>query len=592
MPVTPFAIHRIQVFDERMEMWVDLVSSSQLTDYCQIYVFQKENPWHKDCPGRIPPPVRLSQPLPQSFPVAPPMATMAPVPAVPVPAMHPIMPAVASPPAVLPVHQSPLPSYTDSIMRQRHIPLNPVPTSPPVTTPPVLDVARGVSPQRLMHAAPVPLPLVDEMTALHMQDAVVTHTDKVRFVYDELDVRKTRTVSFDDWDAMFHKYRLNQPDGVFSADTAQELFTKADKNEDGIVTFAEYQLFAELYPKLLDSLFYRCRDQVHHDARRKNIESAESVLQDLDKRRDDAEQEYADAQQAVLDAEQKDQSVAQGLEAAKEAEKEAKQQKEDSHAQTEEVRSRLRQVQSSRDRCKESIRQKDSLLRSAQRGVETAEKKERSQENEVGKARKELERIRRLLEAQEKEVQRQEALLADATQGIAVARDKVAEQETQREQLDKELNHAQADVQTVEDELRSSLDNENVLSQQHRDAVRETNQLQSARQHEEQELAKEQAREAQRKAALERAIRSLEEHQKVVEALHEKDRDLCERRAAEEGRENELLESEVRLREQRENMEKKEMALREAHMDFTAEAGRFNSASPVGRFARDPSLTA
>eukprot|EP01060_Flectonema_neradi_P020408 TRINITY_DN2794_c0_g1_i2.p1 TRINITY_DN2794_c0_g1~~TRINITY_DN2794_c0_g1_i2.p1 ORF type:complete len:570 (+),score=145.80 TRINITY_DN2794_c0_g1_i2:74-1783(+) len=56
----PFEFHRAQVFDERMEMWVDLVASSQLEDFCQIYVFQRESPWHRDTPGRIPPPQKPS----------------------------------------------------------------------------------------------------------------------------------------------------------------------------------------------------------------------------------------------------------------------------------------------------------------------------------------------------------------------------------------------------------------------------------------------------------------------------------------------------------------------------------------------------
>ena len=92
------------------------------------------------------------------------------------------------------------------------------------------------------------------------------------------------------------------------------------------------------------------------------------------------------------------------------------------------------------------------------------------------------------------------------------------------------------------------------------------------------------AREAQKKAALERATKALDEHEKVLEALRTKDRDLQDRRDAEEAKENEILDGEVRLREQRDCMEKKEEALRNAHNDFTSEAGR--AASPArGQYA-------
>ena len=327
VPVTAFQIHRLQVFDERMEMWVDLVSSSQLTDYCQAYVFQKESPWHKDTPGRIPPPVRPSQPLGG----APPGAAASPAYGSPLgaPLAHSPLHAAAAPlaaPAL--VHESiaraayaaspaypPASAYGASPQLAMQ-PASPLPYGASVA--PVVESVR-VSPQR-MHAEPV---LV--MPPAEVAPELVSHAEKVRVVYDELDKRKSRAVSLEDWCDLFTRLRLGQPDGPFSTDTLEDLFReKADRNRDGFVSFTEFQMFGEMYPKLLDSLYFRCRDQVHHDSRSANIEAAEALQADLERRRDDSEAEVHETAGAVASAQQKEEFTQEGVDAAKEREKEAR----------------------------------------------------------------------------------------------------------------------------------------------------------------------------------------------------------------------------------------------------------------------------
>ena len=55
---TAFSIHRMQIFDDRTDMWNDLLSGAQLVDYCQVYVFQRESPWHREVQSKIPPAIR------------------------------------------------------------------------------------------------------------------------------------------------------------------------------------------------------------------------------------------------------------------------------------------------------------------------------------------------------------------------------------------------------------------------------------------------------------------------------------------------------------------------------------------------------
>eukprot|EP01059_Diplonema_ambulator_P022119 TRINITY_DN3699_c0_g1_i6.p1 TRINITY_DN3699_c0_g1~~TRINITY_DN3699_c0_g1_i6.p1 ORF type:complete len:389 (+),score=52.71 TRINITY_DN3699_c0_g1_i6:49-1167(+) len=67
MPAGGFNLHYIQLFDPVNGRWTELKSPSQLSDYCQIYLFQKDS-WNKESQGPIPSPTRPS-------PVPPPYAS-------------------------------------------------------------------------------------------------------------------------------------------------------------------------------------------------------------------------------------------------------------------------------------------------------------------------------------------------------------------------------------------------------------------------------------------------------------------------------------------------------------------------------------
>ena len=51
-----FRVNRLQIYDDVLLKWVDLVSSTQLHEYDQIYVFQPQTHWHVDTQQDLPPP--------------------------------------------------------------------------------------------------------------------------------------------------------------------------------------------------------------------------------------------------------------------------------------------------------------------------------------------------------------------------------------------------------------------------------------------------------------------------------------------------------------------------------------------------------
>ncbi|KAG8342963.1 hypothetical protein ERJ75_000962100 [Trypanosoma vivax] len=60
-PIEPFKVARIQIYDDGQLKWVNLVCSSQLREYSQLYVFQPQTQWHRDIPKGLPPPSTPTQ---------------------------------------------------------------------------------------------------------------------------------------------------------------------------------------------------------------------------------------------------------------------------------------------------------------------------------------------------------------------------------------------------------------------------------------------------------------------------------------------------------------------------------------------------
>eukprot|EP01062_Namystynia_karyoxenos_P010069 TRINITY_DN13578_c0_g1_i1.p1 TRINITY_DN13578_c0_g1~~TRINITY_DN13578_c0_g1_i1.p1 ORF type:complete len:515 (+),score=134.82 TRINITY_DN13578_c0_g1_i1:76-1545(+) len=53
-PDVPYHVQTFQIFDQVLQRWVDLYSSDQLQDNCQLFSFPPENAWHSDAQGVIP----------------------------------------------------------------------------------------------------------------------------------------------------------------------------------------------------------------------------------------------------------------------------------------------------------------------------------------------------------------------------------------------------------------------------------------------------------------------------------------------------------------------------------------------------------
>lgn len=518
----PFQIHRVQVFDERMEMWVDLVASSQLEDYCQVYLFQKESPYHRDTPGRIPPPVK--------------------------------------PTALVSATHSTQPRQYGS--------------APPST------VGSAVPPPFVGAGtfAPAAPPAVGSIPARGHSPGAATHGEKVRAVFAWLDLGRRRRVSVEDWQASFEKVRLcgDAPGASnrFDPATVEDLFKKADRDGDDIVTPDELQHFCEIYPKLLDSVYYRIQAADLEAARAQRLDAERRRLDDLESQLNAAQDGAA---QADRDAEDKKRAVDDAdanIGNAKANEEAAARDKDAAHAATEDVRGKLMQTKKDLQTTRDAGRGREAEKRKMQGLVDTAEKKQKAVEADRDRAERAVELLKKQLAQAEEDLRKQEGNVDAAKDGVDQAKQKY--QDSLDPAAERDLEDKQGAVNGLEGDLKGAQDEEARLAKNLRDVQRAAQQVAAQKAAAEREAGRLSALADQRRNAEQAAQRAADGQREAIAGLEGEDKVAEAKRTEDEERENELLNQEVRLREQREVVERQEARLRTAHRDFTHDIGRLN----------------
>eukprot|EP01062_Namystynia_karyoxenos_P078153 TRINITY_DN8002_c1_g3_i1.p1 TRINITY_DN8002_c1_g3~~TRINITY_DN8002_c1_g3_i1.p1 ORF type:complete len:622 (+),score=220.91 TRINITY_DN8002_c1_g3_i1:89-1954(+) len=562
----PFRVLRTQVFDERIRMWVDLVASGQLQDGCQCYVFQRETPWHRDSPGKIPPAVR-----PTATAVSPPSQNITPARCSSAGSadrgqsqrVSPSRNQVAYDPAACASQQlqgllPPRRTVSPGVEPYSSRALSPGADLSPLR-------ARGEDPDALGFAGTPP----------------PQRLDKVRVVFDALDCRQQRRVSAREWRQTAERLRLCGDSGAtaFSVETVDDLFRVADTDADGVVCFPEFERFSSSYPKLLDCLYFRLKALRADELREEQAAGARRALAAAESRLAEAQAEAARAEQEAAQQRRACENADCAADEVRRREQAAGDERASAKVRIDEARDRVLAANTERDRIRAAVRATEAGESQAVRQAEAAQKRAKQQQADRDRAQSELDRLRALVAQQEQEVSRQERLCAEAQATADSAQGRVADAQRERAAAVADTEQAQERVAAAEAELRAALDEEARGAQRQREFCRAAAQAQALRAAEEQALLKARAAEQHQRLQAEQAAQAVAEHQQVLEGLDDRAQLTAARRESQDARENKLLAEEVRLQEQRRAVEEKERALLAAHCDFSEDAGRV--ASPL-----------
>ena len=541
----------------QVELWVDLLSSTQLQDFSQIYVFQPETMWHKEVQSKLPPAVRYVAGKPflrkthhHRAPVSTAFAA----------------PVAAAAAAAAPAHAAAAAAASANLSAAASA---------------AALVHHQVSPRRVTEsvvpAVPVPaLSLASSHAILLRSGADASHEEKVTMVFDEMDAKKVRAVDINEFQTFLINLQFE-----FSVPIISDLFTKADSNRDATISYPEFQRFAERYPTLLDAMHYRAREYWQDVRQKEGIEAARRLLDSLRARESDARVASAQAAtessaqegrlaaqtQAVADAEARERETLAVLDAAR--------------VETERARAEVAAKCAEEAAARDIERAKQLQHAEAQREVEASEARLRVQESEQAHAEERLKEIERLLMEQQREVEAQRCNTVRARADVATAQGVEGQAALISAEATKDVQCASERLSLAKADLARAQDRERDCTAAQLGAREATAHQRVQREREEQELLICREREAAKRAVEVESSKAVEAQEAMLRSLEQENMEHLAARAKVQTEETPLIDQEVRLRDQRDALEAREALLRDEAGAFTARTtGTRGVASP------------
>eukprot|EP00754_Rhynchopus_humris_P008558 Rhum_TRINITY_DN13767_c5_g1::Rhum_TRINITY_DN13767_c5_g1_i1::g.64117::m.64117 len=548
---TAFSIHRMQIFDDRTDMWNDLLSGAQLVDYCQVYVFQRESPWHREVQSKIPPAIRAPHSgTPPALVIDPNTAAAA--------------ANAAAANADLAVAQQ---AAADAAAA------NAAATAAlgvaPLVAPPSPSAASVIMAPQLPTTAPVALPVVAPVVIPAVPDpAVCTFEHKVRVVYEVMGLAGEGRVDQAAFASTLSALRIEL------GDVATALFAKADANKDLLLQYQEFAKFCEAYPTVLDSLFYRHHDSLIDAAQQEAVQAAKRTVMTLRERESEAR---VAAVQARRESDEQDQRVRQqavGVDACAKREADAKLVLEGAQQEVQRTAADVGTGRSEVVKAREFEAAQLNNLAVVRRDIDAAAQRLKGCESDTVRAEERMREIERLLIEQQREVDRhRELALQQRTELATLQAGELAAQESVREsEMGTRLAHET--LAQLEGTLTAAQTREQECGHLLVASREELGRAVAARGAEEAELAACKEREAARATLEAEATKACDAQQEYAQALERDNLEHNVKRRQAEERERPLLDQEVRLRLQRETLEAEEARLREEHSNFHCSTGR------------------
>eukprot|EP00659_Diplonema_papillatum_P001141 gene1141-1750_t len=392
-----------------------------------------------------------------------------------------------------------------------------------------------------------------------------------------MDSKRQRAVEREDWIGTMTRMRVDLPGSLVI-----DLFEKVDTNKDGVLSFSEFQRFAEVYPTLLDSLYYRSKDYWTDIAQLESIEEAKAVYNDLRERehqvsvalhevqvqRQEQEVHLAAAENALDEVQAREEEFKAAFNAAQHNTSRAKQR----------VAERNEELAGHRERERQCIHD----LHDTQRDTQEMLERLKLQEADVHQAEERLRHVERMLLEHKRDLESKNAAREQAQSEVyaSQAREQTAQSSLVEAQIC--VQHAVEQAIMADNEVAAFVEVEEQSKSALSGASAEVGKAQAKRDVELRDYHAAKDREAQSLVMQESARAATETQGHAIQALEVRNSEFNEHRRAVEAEEAPLLEQEALIREQRDNLDMREAQLRSDVHVFTAHSGRSPGSSPHG----------
>ena len=376
---------------------------------------------------------------------------------------------------------------------------------------------------------------------------------KLRLVFEEVDMNDNNIVEPEGFRRVLKALNFK-----LSAATVSDLYERMDVNKNGAVNNSEYLNWAQHYPVLVDAIYTRSREAVDQALKESKLEGLRENLEDVTRKERLGNQQYQSALNELRTQERSIEALVSEHESRKEGEKDFGKMLFDAERDAEYAKTdrnaREKDVQASR----ETERKAQKPLTDARREVSVAESQISVYESEISKSREKERELERMLDEAKRETQRYVEGLGDTNDEVARLRDREREMSESFQVLQQESKRAQELLRDAEVDVGRRLELVNDCLQKQRAAREATANADARLEEERRNLPPFKQREGHQKQLYDTTIRAMDEADKELRTAEQELAEYLARRGSVEEDEHPLLEHEIRLNEQRYNLDERE----------------------------------
>ena len=403
-----------------------------------------------------------------------------------------------------------------------------------------------------------------------------TAEQKLRLVFEELDLDNTRTVMFDGFRRVLKALNIE-----FTAATVEDLYERMDVNKNGTVTYSEFLNWAGLYPQLIDCIYERSREAIEKVRRDAAVESKRGMMVGLGQKERAANAKW---QAALKELRMQERNVG-ALEEEIEQRKEEEKMRSREMLEVERDADFARTERNSREKdylaAKEAERDAFKPLNAATQTTERIEDQIQNFENSLYDLQDQERQLQAQLMALKREIQQTSEAIGEANIELGRAKEYEDEVKAVHEDAVAEVKELYAQLQQAEGEVARLQERVNMVGGLQRAAIEATKGAQEDLKLAKQDLAPFREREAGLRRNHQSAARALEDVDNVVRGMEQEAADYGNHRLQVEEDEHPLLEHEVRLREQRYNLDDRDDTHWDEATRFIAVTGRTDTRAGV-----------
>ena len=394
-----------------------------------------------------------------------------------------------------------------------------------------------------------------------------TNETKLRLIFEEVDVHDDRTLTPEGLRRVVKALNIN-----FSAATVDDLYARADVNKNNQMSFSEFQDFAAHYPLLMDAIYFRSRELIERVRREQLLEQSRQSMEE-DSRQERLANQQLELVSADVDAQKKNiEAAMQALKDLQVAEKEFLKDSLEMTRAAETAKTDRNNKNLDYQAAKEAERAALEPLRECQGKIESLEGHIEAYEKQINQLQEKERQLEQMLEDAKRNTQR-------VTSDMSEANDELEQLKEEESALLEAFEAAQADMATLFSELQEAEDNvlnqvalQRAADQTLKSAREDTQSAAQDKEKQEGRLIPMLEREKQHKKLYTQAKGVLDKSEGEYRAKEADHANYLAFRNQADSDEQPLLDAEVRLREQRYNLDDRDDVHRDQgtiYMNFT-----------------------